>query len=381
MEESALIVSQFKNLQVTIYGTHDEPLFKAKDIGKLLELTNIREVIKSFNAKQKVVSSTDTPGGKQQTAFLTEQGLYKVLMRSRKKIAEQFQDWVCEVVEQIRRKGKYDLQEKLQEKEKMIEQFQSELDKYKQTDYEQVHTTGYVYVMTTDRPNVFKIGTSKNVRNRAIKLQTANVDDIQVLFQFPTSNGKILEEAVHYVLDRYRTNSNREHFWADKDYIINVIKVLGNTMDTLKSCYHNIQDDKMMKRVVDNLLKEPVSRVTEQEYESNTTNVSQVVQAEPEPACVEDEEDQPFVVDEDFWEWLDHSIEYNQEKCVIKLIDIVNMYTGDYSFSKFNKQIMQHYKTQFQEYVRTKHPPVRWFQHTINYNGKTYKGWNNLKFV
>lgn len=38
-------------------------------------------------------------------------------MRSRKKIAEQFQDWVCEVVEEIRKKGKYDLQEQLKQKE------------------------------------------------------------------------------------------------------------------------------------------------------------------------------------------------------------------------------------------------------------------------
>ena len=38
-------------------------------------------------------------------------------MRSGKKIAEQFQDWVCEVVEEIRKKGKYDLQEQLKQKE------------------------------------------------------------------------------------------------------------------------------------------------------------------------------------------------------------------------------------------------------------------------
>ena len=32
--------------------------------------------------------------------MLTEQGLYKVLMKSRKPIAEKFQDWVCEVIEE-----------------------------------------------------------------------------------------------------------------------------------------------------------------------------------------------------------------------------------------------------------------------------------------
>ena len=39
-------------------------------------------------------------------------------MKSRKPIAEQFQDWVCEVVEEIRKRGKYDLEEQLKLTEK-----------------------------------------------------------------------------------------------------------------------------------------------------------------------------------------------------------------------------------------------------------------------
>ena len=114
-DETSLLLKQFNGLNIQLYGTYEEPLFKAKDIGNLLEISNIREVIKNFNSKQKGVSLTDTPGGKQEVVFLTEQGLYKVLMRSRKKIAEQFQDWVCEVIEEIRLKGKYDLEEKIKE--------------------------------------------------------------------------------------------------------------------------------------------------------------------------------------------------------------------------------------------------------------------------
>ena len=74
------MVKQFNDLDITIYGTYEEPLFKAKDIGDLLEMRNIREVIKNFNNKQKGVSLTDTLGGKQEVTFLTEQGLYKVLI-------------------------------------------------------------------------------------------------------------------------------------------------------------------------------------------------------------------------------------------------------------------------------------------------------------
>ena len=47
--ETNLLVKQFNGLNIRVYGTCDDPLFKAKDIGDLLEMSNIREVIKNFN--------------------------------------------------------------------------------------------------------------------------------------------------------------------------------------------------------------------------------------------------------------------------------------------------------------------------------------------
>jgi prophage antirepressor-like protein len=107
-EENSLMTKQFEELNVPIYGTYEEPLFKAKDIGDLLGIKNIRESIKNFNDKQKCdVSLTDAIGREQITTFLSEDGLYKVLMRSRKAIAEKFQDWVCGVIKEIRKTGEY----------------------------------------------------------------------------------------------------------------------------------------------------------------------------------------------------------------------------------------------------------------------------------
>ena len=79
---------QFEEFNVEIYGAHDEPLFKAIEIGEMLGLVNIRETIKDYNSKQKVISSTDTVGGLQKTTFLTEIGLYKVIFKSKKKFAD-----------------------------------------------------------------------------------------------------------------------------------------------------------------------------------------------------------------------------------------------------------------------------------------------------
>ena len=208
-----IYIKQFNGLNIQVYGTYDDPLFKAKDIGNLLEISNIREVIKNFNSKQKGVSLTDTPGGKQEVVFLTEQGLYKVLMRSRKKIAEQFQDWVCEVIEEIRLKGKYDLEEKikkqLEQKElefkEQLEAKEQELFRYKEKTYEEIEKTGHIYVIKTDGGT--KVGKTRDAVNKRIRgLQTGNVNNIETLLDFKTSNPDLLEKCAHYILDRYRCN-------------------------------------------------------------------------------------------------------------------------------------------------------------------------------
>jgi prophage antirepressor-like protein len=155
-------------LNIQVYGTYEEPFFKAKDIGDLLDMSNIREVIKNFNNKQRCdVSLTDAIGHEQNTTFLTEQGLYKVLMRSRKKIAEQFQDWVCEVVEEIRKNGKYDLEQKLKEHQQLLKDKEQELIKYKEKTYEAIEKSGHIYVIKTDGGT--KVGKTKDTVTKRIR--------------------------------------------------------------------------------------------------------------------------------------------------------------------------------------------------------------------
>jgi prophage antirepressor-like protein len=76
--ETQLLAQQFKDFNIEIYGTFEEPLFRAKDIGDLLGIKNIRESIKNFNHKQKCdVSLTDAIGREQITTFLSEMDFIK----------------------------------------------------------------------------------------------------------------------------------------------------------------------------------------------------------------------------------------------------------------------------------------------------------------
>jgi prophage antirepressor-like protein len=114
--------------EVIIKGTKIDPLFRASDIGIILEINNIRMSIIDFDESEKrAVSSTDSTGRMQDVTFLTEKGLYKVLFRSRKPIAQRFQDWVCEVIKEIRLNGIYELQKEVDQKQKELEQTKNEI--------------------------------------------------------------------------------------------------------------------------------------------------------------------------------------------------------------------------------------------------------------
>ena len=70
------------NIPINVKGTHEEPLFRASDVGLVLGFNDINNTIKSFKQNEKVRLSTPTLGGQQDVNFLTEKGLYKLLFKS-----------------------------------------------------------------------------------------------------------------------------------------------------------------------------------------------------------------------------------------------------------------------------------------------------------
>jgi prophage antirepressor-like protein len=100
---------------IVINGTNEKPLFRASDIGLILEISNIRSSTMEFDETEKVNRTANSSTGDNNVTFLTEKGLYKLLFRSRKPIAEKFQNWLCVVLNEIRLKGSYELKTQLEQ--------------------------------------------------------------------------------------------------------------------------------------------------------------------------------------------------------------------------------------------------------------------------
>lgn len=99
-----------------IYGDYENPLFLAKDVAEWIEHSNVTRMLEGVDEDEKIkISPNQSLGVLQRNKeynFLTENGLYEVLMQSRKPIAKQFKKKVKEILKEIRKTGQYSIQKK-----------------------------------------------------------------------------------------------------------------------------------------------------------------------------------------------------------------------------------------------------------------------------
>lgn len=87
-----------------IYGSKEEPLFLAVDIAKLIDYSvgNTGWMLNTVDPDEKLTLEILRAGQRRQMWFLTEYGLYEVLMQSRKPIARRFKSSVKKILKDIR---------------------------------------------------------------------------------------------------------------------------------------------------------------------------------------------------------------------------------------------------------------------------------------
>ncbi|MGO0884639.1 phage antirepressor [Clostridioides difficile] len=107
IKEQELLGKDFK-----VYGTLENPLFLARDVAEWIDYSktsegyyNTSKMLMSIDEDEKVTITNSNSGGNK--LFLTEDGLYEVLMQSRKPIAKQFKKEVKKIIKEIRKTGGY----------------------------------------------------------------------------------------------------------------------------------------------------------------------------------------------------------------------------------------------------------------------------------
>lgn len=100
--------------ELTVYGNAENPLFLAKDVAEWIEYAktsqdkyDVSRMVGTVDEDEKLVRTIFVSGQNRQVWMLTENGLYEVLMQSRKPIAKQFKKGVKAILKEIRTKGGY----------------------------------------------------------------------------------------------------------------------------------------------------------------------------------------------------------------------------------------------------------------------------------
>jgi prophage antirepressor-like protein len=99
-------VFEYGDKQIRTDLRDGEPIFCGKDICEIIDVTT--EQMRRLDEDEKVLHLTQTPGGQQEMIFVTEAGVYTLILGSRKAEAKQFKRWVThEILPAIRKHGIY----------------------------------------------------------------------------------------------------------------------------------------------------------------------------------------------------------------------------------------------------------------------------------
>jgi len=243
--------------EIIIKGTSENPLFRASDVGNVLEISTIRSIIRDFNETEKVVHSMHTLGGLQEVTFLTEKGLYKVLFKSRKPIAEKFQNWVCDIIKEIRLHGIYDLQKQLEQQkddmkvleDKKKQEYEDKLSKQKILEREKILLKQYavagdiVYIIKVktfeNGHYIVKIGESRIGITNRYKEHKSKYPECLLLDCFAVNKSKDFESFLHNneIIKESRVNdlsgheSELELFLIGKKlYYQKLVEIINNNL-------------------------------------------------------------------------------------------------------------------------------------------------------
>jgi prophage antirepressor-like protein len=270
---------------INIQGTIENPLFQAKQIGALLKMSNILTTITNYSNELKVYKDFVSLGGIQKTAFLTEAGLYRLLARSNKPIAEKFQLWMIQLLKEIRLTGEYKLKQQLEIDSKLI--YQKAKKEIHNKILQLYHNKNVVYFCKLKDENddkfIIKIGSTQNIKERMANISnTYGVVPI-LLDVFETQHYIKLEKIIHsnesvkslyYSITKLDGIIARETFIVNEEQYKNIIALINQEITKINN--NDMNSKEMIELKIKLIDKEIEINKTEiEKYQQETKKIQE----------------------------------------------------------------------------------------------------------
>ena len=229
-----------------VYGTYDEPMFKAKQVGEALGYGNIRSSLKSVDKEWKITKVHTMDNGKPpvRTTYLKEAGLYFLLVNSRKAEAKAFRNWVLgEVLPTIRKTGSYTISDhpirkKLTFNIQTEEDLQCKVVNFIKNQYPNsifVSTLGENQITDELRIKSHKMGYLKGSPDLIITNLHKRYTGFAIEFKSPTGRGKVSDTQLT-MLEKYKMNNKK--VLLSNDYDECLLAIIDYFKDVRIGCQH-----------------------------------------------------------------------------------------------------------------------------------------------
>jgi prophage antirepressor-like protein len=199
--------------------------FCARDLIDALEYSEQTKPVKSIVSKEnklklKQINISVTINKHPNTVYVSESGMYELLLSSRMEKAEKFKKWITrDILPSIRKYGYYKLKEKYDSTMEEIKNKISYLEKEneilkKDLTKDKYPNGGMVYVIdfSDEKNNIYRIGMTDNMDKRKKIYDTHSFHRKQVVYFVETDCPRKLETCIRSMLYDYRYKNNKDFY-------------------------------------------------------------------------------------------------------------------------------------------------------------------------
>jgi prophage antirepressor-like protein len=224
--------------------------FKLADITTILGYKKRKYVIRDLIDKKykkhlkEIKSLQEINRNQENTIYINEPGLYKLLIKSKMKMAEKFQSWLIEdALPQLRKHGSYQVDTKTQIKINKLNHKISLLTKsnkkLKQNMIKNKYPKGmHFYVLKDD--NMYKIGYTKDLTKRLATYNTGKANIAVYSYYKKTNCAKEIEECMKSLLNEYIYKTKKEFYNCSLNIILKEVRKCLKIEKNCRDC-NNIQ--------------------------------------------------------------------------------------------------------------------------------------------
>jgi prophage antirepressor-like protein len=132
------IIVQGHNLE--IYGTKEKPLFLAVDVAKLIDYSvgHTSHMLNTIDEDEKLIATMVRAGQRRDMWFLTEYGMYEVLMQSRKPMARRFKAGVKCILKELRLREEITFEEMFEHSDPLVDEWEVECRRREENEEEDI---------------------------------------------------------------------------------------------------------------------------------------------------------------------------------------------------------------------------------------------------